>query len=1318
MLFHGVYDGRGGSYIDQFSCDLGAPDLEAFTKSWKNIIQHHSILRSAFYSDIFSVPVQCVYRDVELPIEVLDYCEMTETEQVEAIKKYTNADRIRGFDFKSAPLMRVALFRITDDHYRMLWTSHHLLFDGWSLPILMEEFLSSYELLVSGKQLKQTKEDRYEDYIRHIERSDKEHEESYWRKYMEGVEQSTMLPFIELTKGRTKIGGPSEMCYLHLNETITEKIKTYSQNNRITVNTIMQGVWSYLLHQYTGKKDIVYGVIVSGRPDDLHGVEQRVGMYINTIPLHSQSKNDQTISDWLHQMQEEQVASRQYQYTPLQSIQLLTGVKGDLFDTILVFENYPVSKVVAEKKWSLNVRNVQMKEQTNYPLTITIGSSDQINIIFHYNSLLLKTEWIEAISNHFENVLLQLVSNNTDKLSTIKLLTKAEEIQVLDKFNDTVSDWPEDRSIIDLFEKQVEWTPGRTALVFEEQQISYKELNERSNKLAHYLIKKGVTKEAPVPICMEKSVDMMVGILGILKAGGAYVPMDAAYPVERISFMMEDTNAGIIVTNKNSRQRLQVRENTEVLEIDDASILEEINKEPLFNPSTPVAVNQLAYIMYTSGSTGRPKGVLIEHGNVVSLVKNVEYISLSKNDILLSTGSSSFDATTFEYWSMLLNGGQLVLCNENRLLDVALLKEEIVNRKVTTMWFTSSWFNQLVENDITLFDGLKTILVGGEKLSEYHVRKMKTKYPSIEIINGYGPTENTTFSLTYSIDSIEEGGSIPIGKPLNNRSAYILNEEQQLLPIGVTGEIYLGGAGVARGYLNQSELSHEKFVTNPFCEGTTLYRTGDIGRWLPDGNIEYLGRIDDQVKIRGFRIELEEINNVLQQSGLVSHSLIVAKSDEEGNKRLVGYVVPLPSFSKETVVSHLRTRLPEYMIPGLWVELETMPLTSNGKIDRKALPDPAAAGLLSHKYIAPRNELESSLVNIWKKLLRLEEVGVQDNFFEVGGHSLLAMRLLSSIRKEFGVDIPLVDIFDSTIESLALKIEDQQRLTKVDSLELLNETDGSVHSFGDFKIVQRVEAGIEWGANAGGKYMIPIKKHGTKIPFFGIISFEAYCRLGKYMPDDQPLFYLPPTQAASVENIAAHYVKEIKQSHPSGPYLIGGFCGGGKIALEVVQQLEANGDKVLAMVLFETYSPGSGISSNSLKYKKRRLLYYKNRFLQLTKYAPSRFDLLRFVFKKSYDKFKKPFVKPAPPKFITSPDYRKYVYKPYAGKVILFQASIPPLTFNNSSMMGWSKYFTGDVDHIRVKGGHLGIFREPEVAKLAERFSAVLEEMNREIKPH
>ena len=583
------------------------------------------------------------------------------------------------------------------------------------------------------------------------------------------------------------------------------------------------------------------------------------------------------------------------------------------------------------------------------------------------------------------------------------------------------------------------------------------------------------------------------------------------------------------------------------------------------------------------------------------------------------------------------------------------------------------------------------------------------------------PTENTTFSLTYRIENVEEGKSIPVGKPLNNRTAYILNEEMQPVPIGATGEIYLGGVGVSRGYLNREDLTNERFKANPFESGaglTTanrLYKTGDLGRWLPDGNIEYQGRIDDQVKLRGFRIELDEINSVVKQSGLVSQSLIVVKADMGGNKRLVAYVVPQNGFSKDMITVFLRSKLPEYMIPALWVELDSMPLTSNGKVDKRALPDPDASELLSNQYVAARNDLESSLIDIWKKLLRIEKVGVKDNFFEMGGHSLLAMRLLSVIRKEFGVDVPLIDIFDSTVESLARKISDLRRHAEPGILEKIEQSENT-ESFAEIELGQRVEAGLEWGHNVNGKYMIPLTTDGSRLPFFGIISFNSYRLLGKYMTKDQPLYYLPPTQAASVEDIAEHYVKEIKNSQPSGPYIVGGFCGGGKIALEVAHRLEAQGDTVSALVLFEFYAPRAAMSRKTLTYKKRRLAYYKDRIVSLSKEAGSPVDLVRYVVKKSLNKLRKPIATPAPPKFITNPEYNKYQWKPYSGKVILFQASITPLEYDGSPIMGWSGIFTGDVEVVQVKGGHLGIFREPAVKLLAEELAEVLQDVNAEAK--
>jgi amino acid adenylation domain-containing protein len=611
------------------------------------------------------------------------------------------------------------------------------------------------------------------------------------------------------------------------------------------------------------------------------------------------------------------------------------------------------------------------------------------------------------------------------------MLTAAEEHQLLVEFNDTAVDYPKDKTITDLFEEQASKTPEGIAVVFEEEQLSYKQLNERANQLAHYLRSRGVKEETLVPICIERSLEMIVGILGILKAGGAYVPIDPEYPQERIRYMLEDTAASIIITSKQSRSKLPASESIETIELDSdwstANSQLPTTNSRLSTPNSQLPTS-LAYVIYTSGSTGKPKGVMIEHGNVVSLIKEVDHVASTNKDVLLSTGSPSFDATTFEYWSMLLNGGQLVLCNENRLLDSKLLKEEIEKRNVTKMWFTSTWFNQLVETDINIFARLSTILVGGEKLSEQHIKKLKQTYPPINIVNGYGPTENTTFSLTYKITDVKEGRSIPIGRPLNNRHAYILNERQQLVPINTTGEICLGGAGLASGYLNSPELTEKKFIKNPFSKGkdSRLYRTGDLGKWLPDGNIEYLGRVDDQVKIRGYRVELGEIETMLGQCEGVAQGIVLARQDTSGTKQLVGYVVAEGVFDKEIIITKLKSKLPVYMVPVIWVELERLPLTANGKVDRKALPDPDSSKLVTNEYVAPRNEVEEKLAVVWQELLGVERVGVHDNFFELGGHSLLVMRLISAIRKEVNVELNIKDLFHfSTISDLSKYLEIQ-----------------------------------------------------------------------------------------------------------------------------------------------------------------------------------------------------------------------------------------------------------------------------------------------------
>ncbi|MBK8551806.1 MAG: AMP-binding protein [Ignavibacteria bacterium] len=610
MLFHGLYDETSGAYTEQMGCDLVGADLDIVIKSWEHILKHHTILRSGFYYDTFNVPVQCVYREVKLPVTNLDYSDLSPEEQSDALKKHEEKDREERFDFKSAPLMRVGLIRLSEDRHRMVWTFHHILFDGWSKSILMEEFLRTYEILKSGSEVPAAEVDRYEDYIRFIERIDKEKEEDYWRNYMNGVNQNTLLPFIGTNSQRNKGAGSYETLYIKLDSEITKRAEAFAKRQHLTINTLMQGVWSYLLHSYTNSDEAAYGVIVSGRPDELPGVEKRVGMYINTIPLHSSLRDGTGISEWLQEIQKNQVHSRQFQYTPLQKIQGWTGIKGDMFDTILVFENYPVSEIVKSKKWSLRVENLQMREQSNYPLTVIIGISDKITIGFSYNKELLEEEQILSIRNHFENVFRQIVGNEKNLLSEIKLITDDEEQRLLSEFNIATAEYPKDGSITDLFEEQAAKTPDGIALISEDQKLTYRELNERSNQLANYLQSKGVKEETLVPACMERSIDLIIAIFGILKAGGAYVPIDPDYPEERILFMTENTGAKILISSDDISSKLPTTDELNIIKTD--KDFSEISKQPKDNLRS-VRPDNLAYVIYTSGSTGKPKGVMIEH---------------------------------------------------------------------------------------------------------------------------------------------------------------------------------------------------------------------------------------------------------------------------------------------------------------------------------------------------------------------------------------------------------------------------------------------------------------------------------------------------------------------------------------------------------------------------------------------------------------------------------------------------------------------------------------------------------------------------------
>lgn len=1003
ILFHSLYDKEVHSYINQFSCDIVNPDIDAFTKSWKVLLSRHSILRTSFHHDAFSLPVQCVHRNVEMPLSIIDLTQYAEQDRVKQLIVHVEADAHKPFDFAQPPLMRVTLLQVQPGRFRMLWTFHHLIIDGWSIPIIIQSFLETYNIIASGAQVKPVSEDSYEDYIRHIYAGDKTSEETYWREYMNGLENGSLLPFISSSTDRNSGLGIFGRESLELNDELSNQIQHYIQQNRITANTLMQGVWAQLLHRYTGKDHVVYGVTVSGRPEDLAGIEHRVGMYINTLPLHVAVNGSQTIPGWLRQLQQQQVASRQYQYSALSDILGWSDIQGELFDSLLVFENYPVDEVIGASHWKLEVENVEVYEQTNYPLSIEIAIGRNINIRFNYNAALLPEAYAKKIAGHFEQALLSIVSLTDDAIiNNIEILTNAELLQ-LKSFNNNTVAYPSAKTIVELFNEQVIRTPNAIALICGDERYSYKEIQQHANQLANELIDKGLKAEQPVPVILNRGYQWLVSILAIWKAGAVYVPIDPAFPEERINYIINELGASLVISKVADYQH----------EIETLTL-------PAIQPSS------LAYIIYTSGSTGKPKGAMIEHAGMLNhLYCKINELGIGAGTRIAQTASATFDISVWQLFAALIKGGTSVIYTDHIIQDPLSFLKHLEWDGITIAEVVPSYLSSILEEEYTADQQTLThLLVTGEAIYPALLQKWFARYPRKRVVNAYGPTEASDDICHHHMTAAPSGDTVPVGKPVQNMHIYILSRDNKLCPVGATGEICVSGIGVGRGYWNDDEKTRRSFTTDPFtAELRRMYRTGDRGRWLPDGTVEYLGRMDEQVKINGFRIELGEIESVLQNAPCVKTAAAIAMEDQ-GNKRLIGYVVTDDGFDLEAVSAYMKQRLPAYMMPAMIVRIESMPLTANGKADRKKLPTPSSSSITAASYAEPRTATEKELVTIWQSVLKKERIGILDNFFELGGQSLIAMRLASVIRQQTGKEISIRDIFlHPTIEQLAAQTE-------------------------------------------------------------------------------------------------------------------------------------------------------------------------------------------------------------------------------------------------------------------------------------------------------
>ncbi len=1172
MLFHALLDPFSHAYFQQTAFRLqGQLDIPLVEKSLNELVTRHDILRTAFVHKDIVRPLQIVLKNRPVAFNYLDLGHILDNQEKETfVREYKDRDKQSAFNLSKDMLMRASILRLDQSTYEFIWSFPHILMDGWCIGIINSEFFRIYSGNILNRSYALPPVKPYRTYIQWLEKQDKDQSRLYWEHYLNAFAEQTGILKTTLKNKESGASYSNQKISIALDIPQTNQLKTLAARNHVTLNTLTQTLWALLLGKYTGKEDVVFGAVVSGRPSSLEGVESIIGLFINTIPVRIRLAEKMKFHQLMQKVQAVALVSESYHYHPLADIQSRSPLKQNLLDHLFVFENYPLALEIEGDQSEKNTRhdaslvlkltNVNAFGQTNYDFNVLLAETTQLTITFQYNGFTLDHSYVNQIAHHFLTAFAQVLQNEACELREITMLSPQEKRRLLEEFNHTAAPYPADKTIPQLFAEQVHRTPDHIALISQtssphlspsrtQNQITYAQLNNKAIQLATYLQTHGVSPESIVAIKIHRSIEMIIGILAILQAGAAYLPIAPDYPEDRIQFMLSDSTATILLTH----QFIQVATSDSPI----TPILPIIPIIPIIpiTPSIPITPITPAYIIYTSGSTGTPKGVVVTHQNIVRLVKNTNYVALIPGDSILQTGALEFDASTFEIWGVLLNGLKLVLVNKEMILSPQELKSSIRTYHISTMWLTSPLFNQILQQDSSVFAGLKNLLVGGDVLSPDFINRVRQKYPRLNVINGYGPTENTTFSTTFLIQR-EYSQSIPIGKPIANSTAYILDKNNHLLPIGIPGELIVGGDGVALGYLNNPELTQHKFfapVTLP-TSSATYYRTGDLARWLPDGTIEFLGRIDTQVKIRGFRIELGEIENLLNSHPLIKETVVLERKKEQRQYLCLYYTIADVAPHIAQLKEFIAAKLPSYMVPSCFVKLDRIPLNANGKVDRAKLPHPQDADFIANEtYQPPVTAMQFTIVNIWQEVLGLQRIGIQDNFFDLGGNSLDLVRVANKMREKLAKDIPLTSLFTyptiGSVEHYLTHVElPDVALAIPENFVLLHGSPGATRNvFFVHEVLGDVGAYTEFS-----------KQLGTSIKCWGI---EA---------EDQKNVV---PQNVTVEEISARYIQQIRQVQPHGPYYIATWSWGGHLGLEMTLQLETIGETVSFLGFVDSSGP-------------------------------------------------------------------------------------------------------------------------------------------------
>ncbi len=1278
----------------------GSLNVAAIVCALREIVRRHEALRTVFRAERGEA-VQHILEDAVAAVNVVDFSGLAPPQREPEALRHLQIAAGTGFDLASDLPFRASLLRLAAHEHLLLVTLHHIVSDGWSLGVLNRELQSLYEAYAAGGEIDAPPlAIQYADYAvwagARAATPSFQRQLRYWQDRLDGLPARLDLPADFARPALPSYRGQSFA--FAISRELTDSLKARCAERGATLFMGGLAAFAVFLGRLSGQDDVAIGTPSANRsrPE----VEDLIGFFVNTLVLRVALDGAPGFGAVLERVRDAALGAYDHQDVPFETLVESLGVEvsaahNPLFQVMFILQNPADTEL---RLADLDV--VALKPQSpsaKFDLTLSLEECDAgLLAEFEYNTDLFAPATMERMAQRFLTLLQGLLRDPEAPVDTVVLLPAAERRQVLEDFNATAVDYPADRSVHELFREQARRSPDATALVFGESSVTYAELERRAGQLAAHLQNLGVGIDSRVGICVERSVEMVVGILGILEAGGAYLPIKPFTPAARIAYLLEDAQVSVLLTQDRLLSSLPAFPGT-ICSLDD----------PLPAPAGPppagrpaAGARDLAYVMHTSGSTGEPKGVMVEHRSVVRLVKGADYADFGGRQVFVSLAPLAFDASTFEIWGALLNGHSLVVAppHDHSLDELAAL---LAKHRVTTLWLTAGLFHLMVDYRLDGLGGLSQLLAGGDVLSPPHVNRFRRAYPGIRLINGYGPTENTTFTCCFTLAGEVRGASVPIGVPIANTRVHILDRHMQPVPVGVRGELFAGGDGVARGYLNRPELTHGAFVADPFGAPpqARLYRTGDEARWLSDGRIEFLGRRDSQVKIRGFRIELGEIEAALCSHDEVQESVVLASGSGAADKRLVAYVVPAAA-SSSSLAAELRTllrqRLPDYMVPASVIVLSALPLTANGKVDRAALPPPE-----DHAddggFVAPGSRDEILLAQAWEEALQVRPIGITDNFFERGGHSLSAVKAVALASSALGIAVPVRLIFQyPTIEEMVRQL--------------------------------RADAPVQ---DAVG--VVALRSRGRKAPLFCFHALFAtalfYADIARQLADDQPVYalqapgiYGEEEPQWTLDGLLRRHLASIRRIQPQGPYFLAGYCMGGVLALEAARRLREEGEEVALLALLDSFQAPRDVALPSRDDD----ALLRETILDLVARAggdgpavlaeiwprPAR---ERVVLAMQWARKAAVF-----PSDITDPDgflpwmrtsaanatvYLEHAPGPYPGDVLFLRAAERGM----DPMAGWAGTLVGNVALVDVPGNHSSMLEMPQAEVLAGVLGARLE---------